>query len=608
MADSAVTQLEQAIAGVTVSSDVAKPLYETIEDITSAIKSGKIKNIVVMTGAGASVPAGIPDFRSPGTGLYENLQEFDLPYPEAMFSKEYFARRPQPFYTLVQELFPGKYRPAKAHYFVRLLEKKGLLVRDYTQNIDELERLAGVSEEKVIEAHGTFATASCSGEMCNCHRRLPLDSFIAAMYESDHSLCQCPACGLPVKPDIVFFGESLPHTFDALREPDLTRADLVIVMGTSLKVEPFNKLVKLTGPAVPRLLINRDKVGYNVGLFAHEADPSVAQRDVHLGGDIDGQVQDVCQLLGWAEDLAAVEAEEQARFDERAQNLLRPAPNPTPNPADLTRVALLDGLAPPNARLVDIPGVCLSVTPVDGPNPIGPITWSVGLGDGAAGAVVYCTASQLALLESHYGVPPTIIKGINVFIPPTHTPPVSRRKAAEIRAIPVDPDAHEELPTWSYTTTYRPLMGHWGTYCTGYEAASGIVWTATPDLLDRVKQTVGIGDAEDEEICDLVDSYMTRPLTRVDIRLTLFANKKRVFAVNALNKELDGIAATCRQFIHEEAELELIEGPDPQELVVRVTARSYNPNKAGAFVERMILSVAGKYVDQAELMDRILVE
>ena len=80
-------------------------------------------------------------YRSPGTGLYANLKQYKIPYPESIFDLDYFEGNPKPFYTLAKELYPtGKYRPNYVHYFLRLLHEKGLLLRIYTQNIDGLER------------------------------------------------------------------------------------------------------------------------------------------------------------------------------------------------------------------------------------------------------------------------------------------------------------------------------------------------------------------------------------------------------------------------------------------------------------------------------------
>lgn len=79
--------------------------------------------------------AGIPDFRSPTSGLYNQLRGFDLPYPEAVFELEYFKKHPEPFFALAKELYPKSYKPTPCHYFVRLLHDKGLLLRHYTQNV-----------------------------------------------------------------------------------------------------------------------------------------------------------------------------------------------------------------------------------------------------------------------------------------------------------------------------------------------------------------------------------------------------------------------------------------------------------------------------------------
>lgn len=169
----------------------------TIETVAEAIRSGAVKRIVVMSGAGISVSAGIPDFRSPGTGLYDNLQKYNLPTPEAIFEINYFRSNPKAyvlsllllclgdtesnsFYTLAKELLPGTHKPTPTHYFLRLvsralvarsrrshaapmqLQDKGLLLRIYTQNIDTLERVAGIDGDKLVEAHGCVAAGALS--------------------------------------------------------------------------------------------------------------------------------------------------------------------------------------------------------------------------------------------------------------------------------------------------------------------------------------------------------------------------------------------------------------------------------------------------------------
>ena len=78
--------------------------------------------------------------RTPGTGLYDNLQKYQLPEPSAVFDSTYFHHNPRPFFSLAKELYPGKFSPNLVHCFVRLLQDKGVLLRSYTQNIDGLER------------------------------------------------------------------------------------------------------------------------------------------------------------------------------------------------------------------------------------------------------------------------------------------------------------------------------------------------------------------------------------------------------------------------------------------------------------------------------------
>ncbi len=134
----------------------------SIQEFVDGIKNNNCKNIIVLSGAGISTSAGIPDFRSKDSGLYHNLN-LNLPYPEAVFDLDYFRRHPSPFYTLCRDLFPGTFKPTPCHFFIKILADNNLLLRNYTQNIDMLERLAGLPSDLIVEAHGSFARAKCCG-------------------------------------------------------------------------------------------------------------------------------------------------------------------------------------------------------------------------------------------------------------------------------------------------------------------------------------------------------------------------------------------------------------------------------------------------------------
>ncbi|XP_068004585.1 NAD-dependent protein deacetylase sirtuin-3, mitochondrial isoform X5 [Melanerpes formicivorus] len=202
----------------------------SLREVAEQLRRLERRRVVVMAGAGISTPSGIPDFRSPGSGLYSNLAQYDIPYPEAIFELMYFFANPKPFFTLAKELYPGNYRPNYAHYFLRLLHDKGLLLRLYTQNIDGLERAAGIPPDRLVEAHGTFATATCTV----CRRKFPGEDFRGDVMAG--RVPQCPTCSGLVKPDIVFFGEELPQRF-LLHLADFPLAELLLVIGTSLELD-----------------------------------------------------------------------------------------------------------------------------------------------------------------------------------------------------------------------------------------------------------------------------------------------------------------------------------------------------------------------------------
>lgn len=164
-----------------------------------------------MAGAGISTSAGIPDFRSPVTGLYSRLKEYNLPYPEALFDISYFKENPSAFYTLFEELYPDgtKYRPTLTHTFFRLLDKKKKLLRVFTQNIDTLEHLSGLNHEKIVEAHGSFVNARCIA----CKKEVSNEWLEEKVKAGQVARCEQIKCkekdvAPPIKPDITC---TLPH-------------------------------------------------------------------------------------------------------------------------------------------------------------------------------------------------------------------------------------------------------------------------------------------------------------------------------------------------------------------------------------------------------------
>ena len=123
---------------------------------------GKYKNIMVMTGAGISVSAGIPDFRSPDTGVYANLSEYHLPRPESIFDISFFREKPHAFYKFMANFDLSQHECTPTHHFIKLLDDKGLLFKCMTQNIDNLEEKSGIRMEKVLQAHGSNRGAHCA--------------------------------------------------------------------------------------------------------------------------------------------------------------------------------------------------------------------------------------------------------------------------------------------------------------------------------------------------------------------------------------------------------------------------------------------------------------
>lgn len=239
----------------------------SIQAVADYILAKDVRNILVLTGAGVSVAAGIPDFRSPTTGLYAQLDKYELDDPSEAFSMDLLRENPRIFYTIAKDmdLWPGRYQPTAVHRFVKLLADEGRLLRCCTQNIDGLERAAGLPESLLVEAHGSFATASC----IQC--KAPYDIQLAKKESDEGRVPLCAECGHIVKPDVVFFGEQLPEAFFDVLIHDTAKTDFVIIIGTSLQVHPFASLPLRVAANTPRVVLNMERVGGGMFRFPSDA-------------------------------------------------------------------------------------------------------------------------------------------------------------------------------------------------------------------------------------------------------------------------------------------------------------------------------------------------
>ncbi|KRY79493.1 NAD-dependent protein deacetylase sirtuin-3, mitochondrial, partial [Trichinella pseudospiralis] len=259
-----------------------------LQAIARLINESLVKRIVVLVGAGISVPSGIPDFRSSESGFYRQIQkEENISDPASVFDLNLFKQDPTLFYKVAWRLFPGIHKPNAVHYFIRLLQEKDLLLRVYTQNIDD----AGINHNMIVEAHGSFRCGRCT----QCSKKVSFIEVQDVVRRKEVPLCQ--RCRGVIKPDVVFFGEMLPLRFMKYVH-DIPTADLLIVMGTSLEVYPFAGIIDLVRHTVPRLLINKIAVG--------QFSDNPRQNDYIYEGDVVKGVLELCNLLQWANDLTAL--------------------------------------------------------------------------------------------------------------------------------------------------------------------------------------------------------------------------------------------------------------------------------------------------------------
>jgi len=220
-------------------------------------------SVVALTGAGISVPSGIPDFRSPGTGLWENVDPMQVAHIDA------FHRDTRRFWSFYRPRFAelDEKRPNAAHDVLAELEARRMLDAVVTQNIDRLHTKAG--SDRVIEVHGSIATSSCT----TCRTSYPLEN-VGELFDPD-GVATCACCMGKVKPDVVLFGELLPEAAIAEAERLCAAADLLLCIGSSLEVHPVAALPELTLAA-----------GGAVAIVTKGPTPYDSEAAVRLDGDV----------------------------------------------------------------------------------------------------------------------------------------------------------------------------------------------------------------------------------------------------------------------------------------------------------------------------------
>jgi NAD-dependent deacetylase len=232
--------------------------------------------VVALTGAGISVPSGIPDFRSPGTGLWENVNPMEVAHIDV------FRRDPQRFWHFYGDRFTSlrDKRPNGAHAALAELERRGALAAVVTQNIDGLHAAAGTRE--LIEVHGSIAHSSC----LECLAQYELEDVRARLAADPDGVPRCD-CGHALKPDVVLFGEFLPEAAMDRAAELAERADLLLCVGSSLEVYPIAGLPSVTLRA-----------GGAVAIVTQGATQYDDRAAVRLGGDVVAELDAVVAALG----------------------------------------------------------------------------------------------------------------------------------------------------------------------------------------------------------------------------------------------------------------------------------------------------------------------
>lgn len=313
--------------------------YYTLDHAVSLFRSAK--NIVALTGAGISTSLGVPDFRSTH-GVYNLLKDSIYDDPQELFHIDNFKSDPGEFFKQAAKVFPkmqgleptdGHSSSSKSadmplvpkysstHAFLAMLQSKGKLLTNYTQNIDGLEAAAGVSPSRLIQVHGTLATATCM----SCGKKISARKYMPVVRAGGIPFCKCSLVKEPkettqrgrsgkkkrkrhefedtdsesdessssfpkglLKPDMTFFGEHISHSYEPRLDMDKEKVDLLVIIGTSLKVAPVNEMLLAIPPTVPQIWISKDR-----------CQRQGVKVDIELLGECDVILEEIARRAGW---------------------------------------------------------------------------------------------------------------------------------------------------------------------------------------------------------------------------------------------------------------------------------------------------------------------
>lgn len=238
-----------------------------VETLAQALVNAR--SAVVLTGAGVSVPSGIPDFRTPETGMWANVDPMEVAHIDT------FQNDPERFWAFYGERFAslGDKRPNGAHEVLAEFDRRGLIDAVVTQNIDRLHHMAG--SEELIEVHGSIETSRCLA--CGAAYELEWVRDQAA----EHGVPRCTACDAApaLKPDVVLFGEMLPEAAIERAFHLAGGADLLIAVGSSLVVHPVAGLPQITL-----------RSGGELAVITQGSTPYDSDAFVKLDGDVEAEL------------------------------------------------------------------------------------------------------------------------------------------------------------------------------------------------------------------------------------------------------------------------------------------------------------------------------